>query len=107
MKLTNTIAAVALGLSLVLSGATPALARNARGATITNSNHPDPSMPRHQHEYDLRTRRAFPDDPQCCGSIPRIDNRTCRKCGKDIEEGVRLTHDGFLERYRRVTYPRR
>ena len=67
----------------------------------------DPTVPPHIHTTTLTTRKALPDDSQCCGAIPTIDTitRTNTKCGYTVESGTRLNKDGDLERFREVTKP--
>jgi hypothetical protein len=98
------ILAIAIGLTLTLGASGTALARDARGAFIINSNHPDPTVPRHRHRIKVKSRRTFPNEPQCCGSIPMIHTETCGECGYQVEHGTRLAPNGALERFRTRSY---
>jgi hypothetical protein len=85
----------------------PALARPARGAFIHNTNHPDPTVAPHKHRLEWKSRRTLPNDPQCCGSVPRIHTGTCTTCGYQREFGTRLTPSDTLERFELFRYPLR
>jgi len=107
MRKTSAILATLIGFGLSLGTIDEAAARDARGATITNTNHPDPTAQQHKHVFVHRSRRTFPNEPQCCGSVPRIHTSTCTRCGYEVEQGTREAPNGSLEVFRTSRYPRR
>lgn len=108
-KIANMLLVVILGLGMGLGMNDQAEARNARGATIENGNSPDPTVPPHKHDMEVKERRSFPKDPQCCGSIPRTTTFTCKTCGFFLEDGwcLETDKDGdeVLTPYKTSGYP--
>ncbi len=114
MKVTIVILSLAAGLMLALSLSDTAQARDAQGAFLYNTNSIDPTepprgrvqrpeVPDHKHDFsEFGTRKANPDDPQCCASIPRIDFLGCRGCNSELRFG----RDGRLDRTRTYRAPR-
>jgi len=97
MTAKTTILAMAFGLILALGIGNTAEARTPRGAFIVNTNSIDPT---HKHNFDkFGTRRQNPNDPQCCGTIPRINYLQCGDCDREL----RFDPNGRLDRTR--TYP--
>ncbi len=118
MKATIVILTTAAGMILALGVSSgTAQARNAQGAFLTNTNSIDPTAPvrvrvvkppvqrpiriakppAHEHDFcEFGMRRVCPDDPQCCGTIPRITYLGCSGCDSELRFG----RGGRLDRTR-------
>lgn len=81
MRTRIAILALVAGFGLVL-GAGSASAGNARGAFIHDTNHPDPTVPPHQHELRFESRKATVEQA-CCVWNPTINAEICQSCGAE------------------------
>ena len=87
MKMKRNIIAMAITMAFVLGISSPAFARDAQGAynadpfqkdkstkQPSKADHKDKSEKKppkaHKHKWRVESRRAFPDDPQCCAEQP-------------------------------------
>jgi hypothetical protein len=82
MKAMNLFLALSIGLTMTLGAAGDAQARNARGARLWNTNHPDPTVAPHRHK-DVFTSRKATKEQACCVWKPMIDAMTCVTCGRE------------------------
>jgi hypothetical protein len=88
------ILAVVAGLATPFAIGSPSEAREARGAFIYSTNHPDPTVAPHRHRMKTRTIRL---------TDSQIELSKCRSCGLVLE--TETSSDGRTPPVLRRYYP--